>query len=95
MAVWKPPAITEVQASAEETSKIPVRLRSPAGTITATGALDGAGIGGGGSGGDGTVTISGGNITARGGSSDNPKAICGAGIGGGGGFRQRHGDHHR
>lgn len=56
------------------------------GTITATGALDGAGIGGGGSGGDGTVTISGGNITARGGSSDNPKAICGAGIGGGGGF---------
>ena len=55
------------------------------GTITATGALDGAGIGGGGSGGDGTVTISGGNITARGGSSDNPKAICGAGIGGGGG----------
>ena len=54
------------------------------GTITATGALDGAGIGGGGSGGDGTVTISGGNITARGGSSDNPKAICGAGIGGGG-----------
>lgn len=56
------------------------------GTITATGALDGAGIGGGGSGGDGTVTISGGNITARGGSSDNPKAICGAGIGGGGGY---------
>lgn len=56
------------------------------GTITATGALDGAGIGGGGSGGDGTVTISGGNITARGGSSDNPNAICGAGIGGGGGF---------
>ena len=56
------------------------------GTITATGALDGAGIGGGGGGGDGTVTISGGNITARGGSSDNPKAICGAGIGGGGGF---------
>ena len=56
------------------------------GTITATGTLDGAGIGGGGSGGDGTVTISGGNITARGGSSDNPKAICGAGIGGGGGF---------
>lgn len=55
------------------------------GTITATGALDGAGIGGGGSG-DGTVTISGGNITARGGSSDNPKAICGAGIGGGGGY---------
>ena len=55
------------------------------GTITATGALDGAGIGGGGGGGDGTVTISGGNITARGGSSDNPKAICGAGIGGGGG----------
>lgn len=29
-AVWKPPAITEVQASAEETSKIPVRSRSPA-----------------------------------------------------------------
>lgn len=56
------------------------------GTITATGALDGAGIGGGGSGGDGTVTISGGNITARGGSSDNPNAICGAGIGGGGGY---------
>lgn len=56
------------------------------GTITATGALDGAGIGGGGGGGDGTVTISGGNITARGGSSDNPNAICGAGIGGGGGF---------
>ena len=56
------------------------------GTITATGALDGAGIGGGGGGGDGTVTISGGNITARGGSSDNPKAICGAGIGGGGGY---------
>lgn len=56
------------------------------GTITATGTLDGAGIGGGGSGGDGTVTISGGNITARGGSSDNPNAICGAGIGGGGGF---------
>ena len=56
------------------------------GTITATGTLDGAGIGGGGSGGDGTVTISGGNITARGGSSDNPKAICGAGIGGGGGY---------
>lgn len=56
------------------------------GTITATGALDGAGIGGGGSGGDGTVTISGGNITARGGSSDNPKAICGTGIGGGGGY---------
>ena len=56
------------------------------GTITATGALDGAGIGGGGSGGYGTVTISGGNITARGGSSDNPKAICGAGIGGGGGY---------
>lgn len=56
------------------------------GTITATGALDGAGIGGSGSGGDGTVTISGGNITARGGSSDNPKAICGAGIGGGGGY---------
>lgn len=56
------------------------------GTITATGVLDGAGIGGGGSGGDGTVTISGGNITARGGSSDNPKAICGAGIGGGGGY---------
>lgn len=56
------------------------------GTITATGALDGAGIGGGGSGGDGTVTISGGNITARGGSSDNPKAICGAGIGGGSGY---------
>ena len=56
------------------------------GTITATGALDGAGIGGGGSGGDGTVTISGGNITARGGSSENPNAICGAGIGGGGGF---------
>lgn len=56
------------------------------GTITATGALDGAGIGGGGSGGDGTVTISGGNITTRGGSSDNPKAICGAGIGGGGGY---------
>lgn len=56
------------------------------GTITATGALDGAGIGGGGSGGDGTVTISGGNITARGGSSDNPNAICGVGIGGGGGF---------
>lgn len=56
------------------------------GTITATGALDGAGIGGGGSGGDGTVTISGGNITARGGSSNNPNAICGAGIGGGGGF---------
>lgn len=56
------------------------------GTITVTGALDGAGIGGGGSGGDGTVTISGGNITARGGSSDNPKAICGAGIGGGGGY---------
>lgn len=56
------------------------------GTITATGALDGAGIGGGGSGGDGTVTISGGNITARGGSLDNPKAICGAGIGGGGGY---------
>ena len=56
------------------------------GTITATGALDGAGIGGGGSGGDGTVTISGGTITARGGSSDNPNAICGAGIGGGGGF---------
>ena len=56
------------------------------GTITATGALDGAGIGGGGSGGNGTVTISGGNITARGGSSDNPKAICGAGIGGGGGY---------
>ena len=55
------------------------------GTITATGALDGAGIGGGGGGGDGTVTIAGGNITARGGSSDNPKAICGAGIGGGGG----------
>lgn len=56
------------------------------GTITATGALDGAGIGGGGNGGDGTVTISGGNITARGGSSDNPNAICGAGIGGGGGY---------
>ena len=56
------------------------------GTITATGALDGAGIGGGGGGGDGTVTISGGNITARGGSSDNPNAICGAGIGGGGGY---------
>ena len=56
------------------------------GTITATGALDGAGIGGGGGGGDGTVPISGGNITARGGSSDNPNAICGAGIGGGGGF---------
>lgn len=56
------------------------------GTITATGALDGAGIGGGGGGGDGTVTISGGNITARGGSSDNPNAICGACIGGGGGF---------
>lgn len=56
------------------------------GTITATGTLDGAGIGGGGSGGDGTVTISGGNITARGGSSDNPNAICGAGIGGGGGY---------
>ena len=56
------------------------------GTITATGALDGAGIGGGGSGGDSTVTISGGNITARGGSSDNPNAICGAGIGGGGGY---------
>lgn len=56
------------------------------GTITATGALDGAGIGGGGGGGDGTVTILGGNITARGGSSDNPNAICGAGIGGGGGF---------
>lgn len=30
------------------------------------------------------VTISGGNITARGGSSDNPNAACGAGIGGGG-----------
>lgn len=56
------------------------------GTITATGKQDGAGIGGGGSGGDGMVTISGGNITARGGSSDNPKAICGAGIGGGGGY---------
>ena len=61
-------------------------LEITGGTITATGALDGAGIGGGGSGGDGTVTISGGNITARGGSSDNPKAICGAGIGGGGGY---------
>lgn len=59
-------------------------LEITGGTITATGTLDGAGIGGGGSGGDGTVTISGGNITARGGSSDNPKAICGAGIGGGG-----------
>ena len=61
-------------------------LEITGGTITATGALDGAGIGGGGSGGDGTVTISGGNITARGGSSDNPNAICGAGIGGGGGY---------
>lgn len=60
-------------------------LEITGGTITATGKQDGAGIGGGGSGGDGTVTISGGNITARGGSSDNPKAICGAGIGGGGG----------
>ena len=61
-------------------------LEITGGTITATGKQDGAGIGGGGSGGDGMVTISGGNITARGGSSDNPKAICGAGIGGGGGF---------
>lgn len=61
-------------------------LEITGGTITATGKQDGAGIGGGGSGGDGTVTISGGNITARGGSSDNPKAICGAGIGGGGGY---------
>lgn len=60
-------------------------LEITGGTITATGKQDGAGIGGGGSGGDGMVTISGGNITARGGSSDNPKAICGAGIGGGGG----------
>ena len=60
-------------------------LEITGGTITATGKQDGAGIGGGGGGGDGTVTISGGNITARGGSSDNPKAICGAGIGGGGG----------
>lgn len=32
------------------------------------------------------IADSGGNITARGGSSDNPNAICGAGIGGGGGF---------
>ena len=61
-------------------------LEITGGTITATGKQDGAGIGGGGSGGDGMVTISGGNITARGGSSDNPKAICGAGIGGGGGY---------
>lgn len=61
-------------------------LEITGGTITATGKQDGAGIGGGGSGGDGTVTISGGNITARGGSSDNPNAICGAGIGGGGGY---------
>ena len=61
-------------------------LEITGGTITATGKQDGAGIGGGGSGGDGTVTISGGSITARGGSSDNPNAICGAGIGGGGGY---------
>ena len=32
------------------------------------------------------MIISGGNITAQGGSSDNPNAICGAGIGGGGGY---------
>lgn len=66
--------------------KLTIQDENKNGSLEATGNYGGAGIGGGGSGGDGTVTISGGNITARGGSSDNPKAICGAGIGGGGGY---------
>lgn len=66
--------------------KLTIQDENKNGSLEATGNYGGAGIGGGGSGGDGTVTISGGNITARGGSSDNPNAICGAGIGGGGGF---------
>lgn len=66
--------------------KLTIQDENKNGSLEATGNYGGAGIGGGGSGGDGTVTISGGNITARGGSSDNPNAICGAGIGGGGGY---------
>lgn len=70
--------------------KLTIQDENKNGSLEATGNYGGAGIGGGGGGGggggDGTVTISGGNITARGGSSDNPNAICGAGIGGGGGF---------
>lgn len=63
------------------------KLEITGGTITATGGLDGAGIGGGGGGGiggDADITISGGTITAIGGQPENIAGIGGAGIGGGG-----------
>jgi|GEM_PF-1419566 len=53
------------------------------GSLTATGGEYGAGIGGGGYGAGSNITISGGIVTATGGSSDNRG---GAGIGGGGGY---------
>lgn len=63
------------------------KLEITGGAITATGGLDGAGIGGGGGGGiggDADITISGGTITAIGGQPENIAGIGGAGIGGGG-----------
>lgn len=63
------------------------KIEITGGTITAVGAEDGAGIGGGGGGGiggDADITISGGTITAIGGQPENIAGIGGAGIGGGG-----------
>lgn len=77
----------ETDAEGNETSgKLTITDTDNDGKLTATGGLDGAGIGGGGSGGDADITISGGTINAIGGTDPwgQPGAIGGAGIGGGG-----------
>ncbi len=55
------------------------------GTVTATGGVNAAGIGGGVYGAGGTVTINGGTVTATGGSASTYFAVAGTGIGAGNG----------